>query len=111
MIKNINADQAKEEFDKGTEFIDVREYNEFVQVRIPGSKLIPMSEMNARYQEFPKDKDVVVYCRSGARSASLLFQLSSMGYENLYNLKDGIIEWHQKQYPMESGEPEESQAV
>ncbi len=43
MIKNINADQAKEEFDKGTEFIDVREYNEFVQVRIPGSKLIPMS--------------------------------------------------------------------
>ncbi len=111
MIKNINADQAKEEFDKGTEFIDVREYNEFLQIRIPGSKLIPMSEMNARFQEFPKDKSVVVYCRSGSRSASLLFQLYSMGYENLLNLQDGINEWHQKQYPMESGEPQENQAI
>ena len=111
MIKNINADQAKEEFDKGTEFIDVREQNEFIEVRIPGAKLIPMSEMNARFQEFPKERPVVVYCRSGSRSASLLFQLYSMGYENLLNLGSGIIEWHQKQYPMESGYPEESQAV
>ncbi len=111
MINNINADQAKEEFDNGTGFIDVRELNEFVEVRIPGSKLIPMSEMNARFQEIPKDKEVVVYCRSGSRSASLLFQLNSMGYENLLNLKDGIIEWHQKQYPMESGQPDENRAV
>ena len=111
MIKNINADQAKEEFDKGTEFIDVREYDEFVEVRIPGSKLIPMSEMNARIQEIPKDVDVVVYCRSGARSANLLSQLYPMGYENLVNLKDGIIEWSQKQYPVESGEPEENKTV
>ncbi|KAA3610217.1 MAG: rhodanese-like domain-containing protein [Calditrichaeota bacterium] len=111
MIKNINADQAKEEFDNGTEFVDVREYNEFLQVRIPGSKLIPMSEMNARFQEFPKENPVVVYCRSGSRSASLLFQLYSMGYENLLNLRDGIIEWHQKQYPMESGQPGETKAV
>ena len=111
MINNIDADQAKEEFDKGTIFIDIREYNEYVQVRIPGAKLIPMSEMNSRHTEIPKEKEVVVFCHLGSRSASLLFQLNSMGYNNLLNMQKGIAEWHQKQYPMESGQPEESESV
>jgi len=110
MIKNINAEQAKIEFDKGTEFIDVREVMEFNEVRIPGSTLIPMSEMQNRWQDLPKDKDVVVYCRTGSRSASLLMQLVQMGYSNLLNLSNGIVEWHQLQYPLEFGDPE-SKAV
>jgi len=103
-MKNINAQQAKREFDNGTEFIDVREQDEFNEIRIPGAKLIPMSEMNARWQEIPKDKDVVVYCHVGSRSASLVFQLNSMGYTNLLNLKNGIYEWYQNQFPVETGE-------
>ena len=77
MINNIDSDMGKQEFDKGTEFIDVREHYEFSEFRIPGSRLIPMSEMNARWQEIPKDKDVVIYCRTGSRSSSLVFQLHS----------------------------------
>lgn len=103
MFKNFDADQAKAEYDKGTEFIDIREQDEYDEVRIPGAKLIPLSMMNSRWQELPKDKDAVIYCRSGSRSASLLFQLSTMGYDNLINLANGIIEWHEKEYPLESG--------
>ena len=106
MYKNYDADQAKAEFDKGTEFIDIREEYEYNEVRIPRAKLIPLSMMNQRWQELPKDKEVVIYCHSGSRSASLLFQLKTMGYSNLINLANGIIEWHEKNYPLEFGNNE-----
>ena len=103
MIKNINVQEAKEHFDKKTEFLDIREKFENQEIRIPGSILIPMSELNARWQEISKDKDVVVYCRVGNRSASLLEQLEGMGYTNLLNMEGGIVEWHQNELPVEQG--------
>ena len=60
--------------------------------------------MNSRWKEIPKDKEVVVYCRTGNRSLVLLGQLAQMGYTNLMNLEKGIVDWHQKQYPVEFGE-------
>lgn len=104
MIRNIDSDTAKEYYDNKIEFLDIREKHEFDQARIPGSTLLPMSQINARFQEIPKDKEVVVYCRTGNRSASLLGQLVQMGYTNLMNLEKGIVDWHQKQYPVEFGE-------
>ena len=104
MIKNIDSDAAKEHYDNKIEFLDIREQHEFDQVRIPGSTLLPMSQINSRFQEIPKDKEVVVYCRTGSRSANLLGQLVNMGYTNLLNLEKGIVDWHQKQYPIEFGD-------
>jgi rhodanese-related sulfurtransferase len=104
MIRNIDTDTAKEQYDKKVEFLDIREQHEYDQVRIPGSKLLPMSQINNRWQEIPKDKEVVVYCRTGNRSAVLLGQLARMGYTNLLNLEKGIVDWHQKQYPIEFGD-------
>ena len=103
MINNINVQEAKEHFDKKTEFLDIREKYENQEIRIPGATLIPMSELNARWQEIPKDKEVVVYCRVGSRSASLLGQLAGMGYTNLLNMEGGIIDWHNKEFPVEQG--------
>jgi len=103
MFKNISVEQAREAFDKGIEFIDIREPEEFDQVRIPGARLIPMSQMNSRLQELPKETDAVVYCRSGSRSAYLLAQLSAHGYGNLMNLHGGIIDWYEAQNPVEEG--------
>jgi len=103
MFRNINADEAKKEYDNGTLFIDVREQMEFDEVRIPGATLIPMSQIQNRWQEIPQDKEVLIYCRSGSRSANLVSQLAQMGYSKLMNLGNGIIEWHQQQYPVESG--------
>ena len=104
MIRNIDTDKAKEHYDNKVEFLDIREQDEFDQARIPGSTLLPMSQINSRWQEIPKDKEVVVYCRTGNRSAVLLGQLAQMGYTNLMNLEKGIVDWHQKQYPVEFGE-------
>jgi rhodanese-related sulfurtransferase len=104
MIRNIDTDTAKQHYDNNVEFLDVREQDEFDQARIPGSTLLPMSQMNSRWQEIPKDREMVVYCRTGNRSAVLLGQLAQMGYTNLLNLEKGIVDWHQKQYPVEFGE-------
>ena len=104
MIRNIDTDTAKKHYDNKVEFLDIREQHEFDQVHIPGSTLLPMSEMNSRWNEIPKDKEVVVYCRTGNRSAVLLGQLAQMGYTNLLNLEKGIVDWHQKQYPIEFGD-------
>lgn len=103
MIKNINVHEAKEHFDKKTEFLDIREKYENQEIRIPGAILIPMSELNARWQEISKEKEVVVYCRVGNRSASLLGQLADMGYTNLLNMEGGIVDWNNNEFPVEQG--------
>lgn len=102
-MKSINTLEAKAAFDKGTQFIDVREVFEHDEVRIPGSILIPLSEMNSRYKEIPKADSVVIYCHTGSRSTTLLFQLNSMGYDNLINLEGGIMNWMLQQHPVQRG--------
>ena len=45
--------------------------------------------------EIPKDKKVIVHCRSGVRSANAIHFLEQNGYENLHNLEGGILAWNQ----------------
>ena len=100
-IRDYSPEEAKAEYDKQTEFIDVREPDEFAEARIPGAKLIPMSEMNNRVTEIPNDKDVVIYCRTGNRSAYLVSILEQNGYHNLINLAGGIVSWYEEGFPVE----------
>ena len=79
----------------------MRETDENEAARIPNTKLIPLSEMQNRWNEIPKDEEVVIYCRTGNRSGSLISQLIPLGYTNLYNLDGGIVDWHQNNYPIE----------
>jgi len=102
-MRNVNPDEAKIQYDDQVPFIDVREENEHRQARIPNSILIPLSQMQNRWQEIPKDKEVVIYCQSGNRSASLIIELERLGYENLMNLYGGIIAWHRGNMPVEFG--------
>ena len=96
-------DQAKECIDAGAVLIDVREPEEYAQARIPGSRLIPMSELNRRLKEVPRDREVVIYCRSGNRSNQVVEALSQqLGFENLYNLAGGIIAWYRREYPVDT---------
>jgi rhodanese-related sulfurtransferase len=102
-VKNISPEQAKVMYDKKVKFIDVRELDENETARIPDTKLIPMSEMQNRWNEISKDEDIVIYCRTGNRSGILISQLILQGYNNLFNLAGGIIEWHQNSFPVEQG--------
>jgi rhodanese-related sulfurtransferase len=92
-MKEISVTELKKLQDEKADFelIDVREEHEFDEANLNG-KLIPMGEVLDRVNEIPKDKKVVVHCRSGKRSATIINALESQhGYTNLYNLKGGIL--------------------
>lgn len=73
--------------------IDVREQWEYDQGHIPGVTLIPMSEVTDRLNEIPKDKTVILSCRSGNRSGQVTDFLRDNGYDNVHNMTGGIVAW------------------
>jgi len=92
-MKEITVQELKKLIDEKADFqlIDVREEHEFDEANLNGT-LIPMGEALDRADEILKDKQVVIHCRSGKRSATVINALESqLGYTNLYNLKGGIL--------------------
>lgn len=92
-MKEITVQELKKLIDEKANFqlIDVREQHEYDEVNLNGV-LIPMGEALERANEIAKDKQVVVHCRSGKRSATVINALESqLGLTNLYNLKGGIL--------------------
>lgn len=91
-MKEITATELKALRDKKADFqlIDVREEHEFDEANLNG-ELIPMGEVMDHLDKISKDKQVVVHCRSGKRSATVIQALEAQGYTNLYNLKGGIL--------------------
>lgn len=80
--------------------IDVRTPGEFDGGHIAGAVNIPVEELDQRLSEVPTDKDIVVYCRSGNRSATASRILTSSGFEGVYDM-GGIIAWQQAGLPVE----------
>ncbi|HKC68248.1 MAG TPA: rhodanese-like domain-containing protein [Bacteroidia bacterium] len=94
-MQEISVQQLKSMKDAKEDFqlIDVREEYEYEICEI-GGELIPMGEVNDHVDKISKDKKVVVHCRSGKRSASVIQMLEQAhGFKNLYNLKGGILAW------------------
>jgi rhodanese-related sulfurtransferase len=92
-MKEITVQNLKQLKDTNADYqlIDVREEHEFEEVNL-GGHLIPLGDILNRANEISKDKKVVVHCRSGKRSATAIQALeSNLGYDNLYNLKGGIV--------------------
>ena len=92
-MKEVSVQELKQLIDEKKDFqlIDVREEYEFDEANIKG-ELIPMGEVMDNLEKISKDKQVVVHCRSGKRSATVISALESQhGYTNLYNLKGGIL--------------------
>jgi adenylyltransferase/sulfurtransferase len=94
-VKEKSVKELKAMMDSGEDFvlIDVREPDEYEICNL-GGKLIPLGEIPSRHAEIPKDKLVVMQCRSGGRSGQAVQWLEgNFGYENLYNLAGGILAW------------------
>jgi adenylyltransferase/sulfurtransferase len=92
-MKEITVQELKKLIDTKANYqlIDVREEYEFDEANING-ELIPMGEVMDKVDVISKDKQVIVHCRSGKRSASVIQALESQhGFTNLYNLKGGIL--------------------
>lgn len=78
---------------EGTFLLDVREDDEWAAGHIPGSTHIPMSGLLARVAEVPKDRDVCVVCKVGARSAQVTAYLRQQGWPAVENLDGGVVAW------------------
>jgi rhodanese-related sulfurtransferase len=80
--------------------LDVRTKEEFSQGHINGAKLIPVSELEGRLGELPKDKPIIIYCRTGGRSLKAATILVDNGFKAVFNMEDGIVDWKNKGYPV-----------
>jgi len=79
--------------------IDVREPDEFEICRIPGTTLIPLTDLPQRLAEVPRNTPVVVHCKAGGRSRMAVDFLKQQGYTNLRNLAGGIDAWIRETTP------------
>ena len=80
---------------KPPHLLDVREENEHAFCALPGSRLLPLSELADRAEELSawRDEEVVVYCHHGVRSAHAIGYLRQLGFQQLLNLSGGIDRW------------------
>ncbi len=96
--KEVSAKELEAKLKTNSDFvlIDVREPEEYELDRIEGSILIPLGSLQSRMNEIDSKKEIVVHCRSGARSSDACYLLQSAGYQNVSNLKGGILEWNKR---------------
>ncbi len=97
VYSDISPAQAKEKIEKGGSILilDVRTREEFSDGHIKGALNIPVDELERRLDELKRYKnfEVIVYCRSGARSKRASEILVKNGFKRVYNLTGGILEW------------------
>jgi adenylyltransferase/sulfurtransferase len=93
----ISAPELKKKFATNEDFllIDVREPEEFADSRIPGSVLIPVAGFidASAFKLLPRDKEIILHCHSGIRSATCLALIQSAGFTNSRHLSGGIVAW------------------
>lgn len=94
--EKVSATQAKEMMDENSEvtILDVRTQEEFNEGHIEGATLIPLDQISSTAESTLTDKSatILVYCRSGRRSAEAAKELSKLGYTNIYDF-GGIMSW------------------
>lgn len=96
-IREIDAPELKQLIDSGepVHLIDVRSAAEFAQGVIEGAEFMPLHTLPMRMHDLPENKTIVVYCRSGARSAQACMYLAQNKGIQALNLRGGIMYWYQ----------------
>lgn len=94
-MKSISVEELKDLRESGVPFflLDVREPSEFAGGKISGAVNIPMNDVERRLRELPKDRQIVVMCHAGSRSARMTGVLNKLGYKDAVNLTGGISAW------------------
>ncbi|MCC6159601.1 MAG: rhodanese-like domain-containing protein [Deltaproteobacteria bacterium] len=100
------TEELKTRIDAGEDFllIDVRTAFERKRGYIPGSTHMPLDELRARTASLPKDKDIVVYCYSGSRSAQAVKYLMKNGFTRVWDYSASWRGWTAKGYPTKRDE-------
>lgn len=95
LIQEVEVTELAELKENGDTFrvIDIRQPAELNAGIIPGAEALPMHLIPLRMDELKRDEKLIMVCRSGARSAQACMFLQQQGYENVYNLRGGMIAW------------------
>ena len=99
----ISVAQAAAKRDAGAFILDVRQPDEWNETHIPGATLIPLDKLEARVNEVPKDKEVVVVCRSGNRSKPGRDALKAAGFTQVTSVTGGLKDWKAAGLPTVTG--------
>jgi rhodanese-related sulfurtransferase len=91
--KEVQPDSVMQLAATGAQLIDVRTEAEVAQGVIDGALHIPLHLLPLRAADIRQDKPVVIYCRSGARSAQACAFMAAQGFGNMHNLSGGIMAW------------------
>ncbi len=103
-VPAVDVEEAQRRHAAGARLIDVREHMEHVSLRIPGTQLLPMSTIREWYADLDPDEELLVYCRTGQRSASVVHALiEQAGFTNATNVTGGIVAWAETGLPTEAG--------
>lgn len=95
-MQEITATELKRRMDAGedVQLIDVRQPDEFAFAKIEGAKLIPLGDIVRRMDELDADKELILQCKAGGRSATAIQMLERAGYQGkMANLRGGITAW------------------
>lgn len=79
--------------------LDVRTRNEYRKGHLRGAKNIPLADIEKRIVKIPRNKEVLVYCRNGARSVRAIRRLEVAGYTNLLHMHEGYRGWRKAGHP------------
>lgn len=97
MLKEIAPAELKTRLSAGESpiLLDVRQPEEHAEKNIPNSILIPLGELADRVDELEayRNREIIVYCRSGNRSGQACMFLAASGFENPINLRGGMLAW------------------
>jgi rhodanese-related sulfurtransferase len=97
----ISVEAAYGKYQSGAFVLDVRTQEEWNEFHAPNTTLIPLDQLASRVAELPRDKEIVVVCRSGNRSQQGRDILLQAGFTQVTSMSGGLTEWRAQGYPVE----------
>ena len=101
LAREISVAEANTMYQNGAFVLDVRTVEEWNEFHAPNTTLIPLDELAVRVNEVPRDREIVVVCRSGNRSQQGRDILLNAGFTNVTSMAGGLNEWRAAGYPIE----------
>ena len=98
----VDLDEMQRALDAGDVVVDVREQDEYERAHVPGVRLIPLSQLQERWEEIPKDGRVYVVCQAGGRSLTAATALRQVGLDAV-SVAGGTGKWQEEGRPIETG--------